>query len=109
MWLVTQAALDSFTVHMIKSKSCRRISDSLEVQVKLLKQKGVLNDSAVKIRSVEALMWHNKLDSCDLDLQNTRIKLVRETESKNKWKKATIGSGAAAVIFLITSIILGNR
>jgi hypothetical protein len=105
MWVLTDVALDTFTVNMIHNKYCQRISDSLQVLVNLGKERNHLCDSALTIRSKEALMWHNKLDSNDKKLQKSEIDLSKANASKKKWRTGAFISMGAAAVFLGLTIL----
>jgi len=105
MWVVTDSAINIFTVNLIQNKYCQRIKDSLTVQTKLMSNSKHLCDTALTIRTTEALMWHNKLDSNDKKLQKTEIDLSKEKKCKKNWVKATFINAGAALIFVATTII----
>lgn len=105
MWVVTDSAINIFTVNLIQNKYCQRVKDSLMVQNRLTGESKHLCDSALTIRTTEAQMWHNKLDSSDKKLEKTEIALSKETQCKKGWVKATFISAGAALVFIATTII----
>jgi hypothetical protein len=105
MWVATDSAINIFTVNLIQNKYCQRVKDSLMVQNRLTGESKHLSDSALTIRTSEALMWHNKLDSSDKKLEKTEIALSKETQCKKGWVKATFISAGAALVFIATTII----
>ena len=105
MWVITDSAINIFTVNLIQNKYCQRVKDSLIVQNKLTGESKHLCDSALTIRTAEALMWHNKLDSCDKKLEKKEIDLSKETIRRKNWMKATFISAGAALVFVSTTII----
>lgn len=104
MWVLTNDALNKFVESKIQLNNCDSTRTLLQEQVGILNERGRICDSALDIRSREALMWHNKLDSNDVKLQNTEIDLSKETDRKKRWRCGAFASMGAALVFLATTI-----